>query len=198
MGWTSINASNYDKHGKVDIVKECNNILTWDSTEYGSCRPIKTAKVGSIVYSAVERTKVDGTRIIFASVIRTSVNHKDYYNFSYKDMDETEGPCFYDCPMSIINLLSPTENDYANAWRRKCIENNEEKLAKKRDFDSLNNLPIGSVIKFHHWDGKDILLTKRAHYRPKTIWYDGYHYRYTTSQIERYGYVVVSKGVKTK
>lgn len=29
--------------------------------------------------------------------------------FSYKDMDETEGPCYWDCPKNILNLLTNGE-----------------------------------------------------------------------------------------
>lgn len=40
--------------------------------------------------------------------------------FAYKDMDETCGPCAYDCPESILKLLSPTDSQWANEWREKC------------------------------------------------------------------------------
>lgn len=43
-------------------------------------------------------------------------------NFSYKDMDETMIPCYYDCPESILKLLSDTNNENALEYRRLCRE----------------------------------------------------------------------------
>ncbi len=34
---------------------------------------------------------------------------KDYFNFSYNDMDESAGPSYYDCPKGILDMLTPTE-----------------------------------------------------------------------------------------
>ena len=70
-------------------------------------------------------------------------NMKDYYNFAYKDMDESYGPCQCDCPKGILDLLSPTENEYALQWRKACYEN----IVKKRNPNGFNKLPVGTVIK---------------------------------------------------
>src|SRR3546814_8395448 len=35
-------------------------------------------------------------------------------------MDETVGPCASKCPASILSLLTPTESQWANAWRARC------------------------------------------------------------------------------
>lgn len=40
--------------------------------------------------------------------------------FGYKDIDERMGPLRYDCPQQILDLLSPTDNPYALAWREEC------------------------------------------------------------------------------
>jgi transcriptional regulatory protein LevR len=56
--------------------------------------------------------------------------------FAYKDMDETVGPCYYDCPESILKLLTEPLNDYSKAWREKCKARINNKLEE------------GSIIKF--------------------------------------------------
>jgi hypothetical protein len=56
--------------------------------------------------------------------------------FAYKDMDETVGPCYYECPESILKLLTEPLNDYSKAWREKCWQRINNKLEK------------GSIIKF--------------------------------------------------
>jgi len=38
--------------------------------------------------------------------------------FSYKIMHESMHPFCYDCPNKILNVLSPTEEKYALAWRQ--------------------------------------------------------------------------------
>lgn len=64
---------------------------------------------------------------------------KDYYNFGYKDMDETMGPYSYDCPKAILEKLTPTTNEYALKWREKC----KEKLAKNEE---AKRLKVGDKI----------------------------------------------------
>ena len=35
-------------------------------------------------------------------------------------LTETMGPCHYDCPASILDLLGPPGNEYAAKWREAC------------------------------------------------------------------------------
>ena len=60
---------------------------------------------------------------------------RDTYNFSYKDMSEFSGPCEIECPMRIIKLLTPLDdnsdpNGWARGWREKVCNywNAQEKL----------------------------------------------------------------------
>lgn len=72
---------------------------------------------GSITWCAVILTKSDK---------RAS----DGYDFGYKDMEETMGPCEADCPAKILNILSALRdpNSYAHDWRKRC----RESLAKPK------------------------------------------------------------------
>ena len=191
MGWTSYHATHYDYKGRVDRIAEVRGLLTEDGRN-GIWNPLKVSAVGSTVYAAVERIKPDGERYVFGAVFLTSTDMSDYFNFSYKDMDETCGPCERDCPVSILNLLTPTDHEYANEWRKDCRENAAKKAAKRKDPNSLSNLPFGSVIEMPYWKGGTKLLTKRQAYSPKVIWTDG-QYRYTPKTIEQQGYTVISR-----
>jgi hypothetical protein len=119
---------------------------------------LKSSMVGSVYYAAVKPLQryskdADGNEIIvdiptdeqkvFGAVFLTSTDNKDHFNFSYKDMDESYGPCYYDCPKGILDLLTPTENEYANEWRKTCYEN----IKTKKNPNGLSKLPVGSVIK---------------------------------------------------
>lgn len=200
MGWTSYSATHYKK-GQVDRKAECDHIFNDDMVGIsshdiiGKFTVLKSTMVGSVYYAAVQKTKFataeepEMTKV-FAAICLTSVNNKDYYNFSYKDMDESCGPCYCDCPASILNLLTPTESEFANEWRKKCRQNIEDKKIKNSDPNSLKNLPIGSIIEMPHWDGGTRRLVKRNYHAPKTIWTDG-HYRYTPKTIESQGYKII-------
>jgi hypothetical protein len=42
--------------------------------------------------------------------------------FHIKVMDEREGPLAYDCPKEVLDLLTPTDDPKALAWRARCKE----------------------------------------------------------------------------
>ena len=91
----------------------------------------------------------------------------------YKPMDDTMGPCYYDCPKSILDLadkLCPCNDEYdphgyAKSWRDKCREN----IAKKRNPLAFANVKYGDSIIWHvpvgvgwakEFEGKTLRLTK--------------------------------------
>jgi len=118
------------KNGKVDRKAECDAMLTWNN-ESGERTVIKSSMVGTVYYAAVKHTKPDGTFSIWAAAFLTGGGEREtpYFNFGYKDMDETVEPYYYDCPKSILDLLTPTDNESANIWRQKCwIKQNMPKI----------------------------------------------------------------------
>lgn len=140
MGWTSYHATYYDKHGNIDRKKEM------ESGFYGGYDVLKSAMVGTTYYAAIRNPSGD----IFAVVALTSTNKKDWYNFSCKLMDETEGPYESRCPKSILDLLPPTDNEYANKWRQRCRDN----IGKPTNVQRLNALPVGTEIEFEIASGE--------------------------------------------
>lgn len=138
MGWTTKSATHYTMRGDVDRKAECDGIFNEDS-KHGKWEVLKSAMRGSTYYAAVKRTKPDGSSHVFGAVCLTRVDNSDYYNFAYKDMSEDCGPCESKCPISILDLLSPTDNEYTLAWRQRCRENAKDK-------NSLGKLPIGTQI----------------------------------------------------
>ena len=191
MGWTSYNA-NYYKNGKVDRVAEIKSHFEQNE----NYNVLKASSVGSTIYLAVERI-VNEEKVVFAAVYLTSINMKYYYNFSYKDMYETVGPCQRECPESILKLLTPTDNELANEWRNDCWENVRKKKEKKKDPNSLSNLPVGSVIEIKYWeDDIPYLELEKINYSryKKPIWYSSKTgYRYSAKTIEHQGYKVLSR-----
>lgn len=104
---------------------------------------LKSAMVGSTYYAAVKKTIFKtGTKpekeSVFGVVMLTAVDNKDYFNFSYKDMDESAGPGYYDCPKGILDMLTPTEYEWAKEWRERCYENIKKKKESRRTQQSAN------------------------------------------------------------
>lgn len=155
MGWTSCRATHYNKNGTVNRKGEMDE--RWTQREhdgYPELNVLKSRMYGSTYYAAIE-VKRNGVREkVFGTVALTSTDWDDGMNFGYKDMDETMGPYCYDCPKSILDLLTPTDSEYANEWRHKCRE--------KANAPKLSALPIGTHIKFTRWDGKEIRLFKHS------------------------------------
>lgn len=205
MGWTSYHVEPTYKKGKqfIDRKSECDNLFNSDAVSWetnktiGKYEVLKSSMVGSTYYAAVKKTifatetKLEDIKV-FAAVTLTSVNNKDYFNFAYKDMDETCGPFECNCPKGILDLLTPTDSEYANDWRKRCYEN----LKKKNSPNSLNNLPIGSVIRYNRYDGREIELVKcAAAYQFKRPWWKivGEN-KYVSAKYIPSDYIVVKRG----
>lgn len=164
MGWTSYHAEMKYRNGRsyIDRKEECDNQFTWENGNV-KCKVLKSKMVGSVWYAACEMTRETGSYVIGA-VCLTSVDKKDYYNFSYKDMTEDMHPYYYDCPESILKLLTPTDNDCANKWRQHCHENNANKNNPRK---MLSSLPVGSIIKYTFAGDEVKLIKHKADYQFK-------------------------------
>lgn len=163
MGWTGQKAKYYTKGGRIDRKAECDGYFL-DYPNDGHFAVLKSVMRGSVYYAAIKNLvrnvgrDAEGKSIyepvadgkVWAAVFLTSVNKDKFY---YKDMDETCGPCYYDCPKSILDLLSDTDNKRANSWRQKCIEESKK--------PSLASLPIGTMIRVRI-GSEEVLATKHA------------------------------------
>lgn len=164
MGWTGYHATNYNRRGEIDRRAECDERMSGEN-EHGKWEILKSTMRGSTYYAAVRRTdKETGESHVFGCVCLTSVDMKDYFNFSYKAMEETMGPGCYDCPASILDLLSPTDNEYALNWRQKCRE-------KKSNKNTLGKLPVGTVIEYALGDQTYRLEKRAPNFQFKTPWW---------------------------
>jgi hypothetical protein len=195
MGWLEYHAEHY-KNGKVDRKAEMDSKYNWED-ESRKVEVLKSSMVGSTYYAAVKSfNKTNGYECVTAAICLTSTNNKDYYNFAYKGMDESCGPYRYDCPKGILDLLTPTENEFAKEWRKACYEN----LAKKKNPNSLGRLPVGSKIKYtlpydttHRKAGTELILTKvQKAWSNRSYWTD-YYYRYSSKMIGD-NYEIIQRG----
>lgn len=189
MGWTEYAATEFKK-GRVDRKAECDKLFNWKS-ETATSKVLKSTMVGSTYYAAIEYTK-NGKTEVYAMVCLTSVRER--YLFAYKDMSEDMGPYKYDCPKSIIDLLTPTDSEWANEWRQKC-------LAKKKEL-SLAKLPLGAKIEAtmpfdtsHYRNGEKVILTKTKDYG-QAYWSTGW-VRFTRNLMNQLRELGVLKVLET-
>jgi hypothetical protein len=196
MGWTYQTAGYY-KNGKIDRKAECDAL--WNDDK---CFKVeKSSMVGSTYYAAVRMIakRIDGKieelpaseQKVFATVTLTSTNGDRVFNFGYKEMGESCNPYYYDCPKSILDLLTPTESEWANEWRKTCRERAAQKRAERKNPDSLENLPIGSVIECK---GKQLVKHSPAYQFKRAFWMYLDEFKYSNKNyIKRNGYTVVSR-----
>lgn len=184
MGWTSYHASKYKNNGQIDRKAECDEYFEGGLNK-SYYKVLKSVMVGSVYYAAITNLKKfagkdengeevyvdipENEREVWAAIFLTSTDSTDYFNFSYKNMDETVGPGYYDCPKSILNLLTPTNSEWANEWRNKCYANIEKKKSKT----SLSKLPVGSEIKYINSDDEEVIAYKHspAYQFKRPFWY---------------------------
>lgn len=107
--------------------------FTWTRPDVTS-KVLRSALVGMrVYYAAVEHIQQSaGERAVWAAVCLVRYNPRDRegYIFGYKDMTESMGPCECDCPEPILNLLTPTDHQYAQEWRAACRQNVEARRAR--------------------------------------------------------------------
>jgi hypothetical protein len=137
MGWTFSHKSNEEKPADY-LARTC---LTWNSLPEDQ-RPMevgRSGKSGVVVFAVrfpaphvaacpgMEATHVpaeDGS-ITLAMLFLTRAA-RDHYNFGYKDMDETMGPCETGASKGLLAMLSPLQEGeratYAREWRKECAE----------------------------------------------------------------------------
>jgi hypothetical protein len=128
MGWTFTNKSSSVK--VADFFK-----AEWKDTIFHAVKVINMQEV----YMACSNKREPDT--IFAVVCLLNYQPKEYMNFGYKDMDESMHPYYYNCPESILKLLSPTDKQNAIAWRAECQKRIDNKKSKAK-------FTKGSIIRF--------------------------------------------------
>lgn len=107
MGWTFYQATCY-KNGKVDRLAECRKEFKNDF----HFPILKDTMIGTTYYAAMQSPK----GYVFPLVVLTSVENGE---FGYKDMEGGMGPCYYDCPESILKLIT-IEDKGTKEWINNC------------------------------------------------------------------------------
>ncbi len=127
MGWTSVfigelefdvKTKTYKRKAFLDKEYNCEN------EEY-KWEVLKSTMVGTTWYGACRRTnKKTGESTVYGESILTAIDNMEFF---WKEVSEDMGPYTIECPIGILNLLTPTDNPYAQQWRDKCKANAKNK-----------------------------------------------------------------------
>ena len=58
---------------------------------------------------------------LFVMTVLVDVKGSEIY---WKEMDETQGPAYHNCPMEFLFGLPETDNTWAKLWRNECAKKN--------------------------------------------------------------------------
>lgn len=138
MGWTSCSywAS------KADAVKEVTSASHWGE----NFNTLKTSTKGKCFWVLAEykQGEKQGMKFIALFVIEKSEGE-----WMYKDMDESCGPCYYNCPLLFIAIAKESNDEpggYAKTWREKVIKFHKDAKINK---DIKSKLVAGAKIKLY-------------------------------------------------
>lgn len=109
MGWTLIDHRPAAESHKDYFARE----LLGEEQEIAA--GVHIGGIGGTFYAAV-REKRSGE--VWALVVLTTGRAGS--RFGYKEIEESQGPAPSECPARILNLLSPTDDTRALAWRARC------------------------------------------------------------------------------
>lgn len=126
MGWDGVYL--YHKPSKEEELKYIEESYIGDKLEI-----VQASKVGNVWYIAVRNKKENR---IFALVVLTSYRSNEYLT---KAMTEDMNPYYFDAPLKLLKILSPTDDEYANKWRDSCMQ---KKLSNKT---SLGEVPLSDT-----------------------------------------------------
>lgn len=122
MGWTSFTTQKtFEEVLREDIVTRNYNIralcIKYEKPEE------KEISEQAVMYAAIQHPK--GYTFGLVVLINDRVENGKRREIFYKEMDESQGPNYYDCPESVLSRLSPVESlqgstEYAKGWRDKC------------------------------------------------------------------------------
>ena len=135
MGWTG--CMNYEGYTPKEYWKKVllPEIEHWSSETPGCMKIVAENSYGKEFYAAVHDSRKNKTWALIVLIVKDRKTGE----ICYKDMDETCHPFYYNASASVLNALSPTDNENSNEWRKQCREEKKRKYEKKKRLDSLQN-----------------------------------------------------------
>lgn len=163
-----------------------------------------SATIGGTFYAAVKTVGSEHGTVgeVWALVVLTQWS-RDWFNFTYKEMDETVGPGVHEAPLPLLNKLTPTNHEYAQEWRRECRRNGERRALANNALKSLaegDRVILANAMRFTDGTSHDtfdvLFRLDRAGRRQVALAVDGQGYR--VPHWRKHVVAVVSGGERTE
>lgn len=129
-------------------------------------KALKYTVKGSTAYAVMDVPQRN-QRFILVCLIRKDRDG----SMMHKLMDESVGPCYYDCPISYLDLVKdfPPVNEYAQKYREDIRKHHEEKKKKRKAQKVLGETMIfgrkTKILEKREVQGQTIFLGKMARYK---------------------------------
>lgn len=136
MGWLFSCNPNFKKS---DQIAEFRQPSYWNE----GVKLLADRVVGNHYWAAIQLPA--GRKVVFLALLQSG--GKDM-GWGYKDMTEDSGPCYYDCPLSLLKMTDEPTEGYAVEWRQKVRAHHAAKKARPL-------LTTGTVV---HYCGHDYVL----------------------------------------
>lgn len=187
MGWEF--TREYLDKSRKQIVKEH---VEWEYCGK-TCKVIYAVEKGSTVYMAVEcHDSETGYTNVVGMVALTTIRSKEDFNFGIKLMDETMLPNYYQAPRRLLDMLTPTDDEWALEWRKRCRKQYEETLQYHRLYDYMHTLPYGTILQL---GDRAKTLIELFYFRGKLVYkIVDRDKRISLHKIMKCGFTVVSVG----
>lgn len=117
-------------------------------------RTLRHCCKGNVLYALHESGPVQDTR----KWIGVAIMQKSEGSWGYKNMDESMGPCYYNCPVSYLDAADEPVNEYAANWRREVRRQAAERSRKKPKVGEIWSLKSSSVpqVEIVHVQGQGL------------------------------------------
>lgn len=132
MGWTTVEVD-FKSSQTVKIKEFFEKEYTSETVGGYQIKVLYQHLVGRTLYQALEYKKDDDVQVM-ANVILYSVVGGE---LCWKAMLETAGPGKDEANKRLLNLLSPTDSQYALDWRKRCQLNIDKKKIQYEDGDII-------------------------------------------------------------
>lgn len=134
-----------DSKGKIDLKTTMDKEFTCEigNPVVATWEVIQSDLIESTYYAAIrEKDNDTGESYVFGMVVPICYKDDEALEgreFVFKAIDETLAPNYYDCPTSVLEELSETNNYYANLWRKKCYckKRNQKRLLSRNRLKKL-------------------------------------------------------------
>lgn len=186
MGWlTGIPRTTLSPREEID------RLLTVEHAG-GSQRVLKSALVGMReYYAAVEHIVPDKPRQVSAAMWLVHFGRgAERDTWGYKDMDETMGPCYYQCPAKILDLLTEPLNESAANWRTQCRETIASRT-KARGVRIGQSITLGRPLRFSNgYTIERFDVVRHPSGRGVAFYHGGIRYLLSVKALMSVGYTV--------